>query len=111
MKQLNVNGSEILTYRLDVVVRNQNNHNYEDLFVEIITSEDSKEHSYQYTMHSDERVPTVDWLKQALKERLDAAKNDYLSFKIKEDSVRSYLLIQVGGKRFGTLQVTGRRLK
>lgn len=111
MKQLDVNGSEILTYRLDVVVRSQNNHDYKDLFVEIITIEEGKEHSYQYEMHSDERVPTVEWLKQELEVRLDAVKKDYLSFKIREYTERNYLFIEVSGNRFENLQVTGVRLR
>lgn len=107
MKQLNVNGSEICSYKLEVVSRNQNDFVYEDLYVEIITSQQDRENSYRYTMHSDEIVPTVDWLKQALKERLDAAKKDYLSFKISEDNDRRDFLIQVGGNRFEILQVQG----
>lgn len=111
MKQLNVNGSEVLSYTLKVMERTQDNSVYEDLYVEVLTSEKDEEHSYRYTMHSDGRVPTVEWLKQELKERLDVAKNNYLSFKIREYSERSYLFIEVSGKRFDILQVTGRRLK
>lgn len=111
MKQLNINGSEITNYTLKIVSRTQKNSVYEDLNVEIVTFEKGAEHSYKYTMHSDGRVPSVEWLEQELEKRLKAAKNDYLPVKIREYTERSYLFIEVGGNRFEILQVTGRRLQ
>ncbi|KAA0915798.1 hypothetical protein [Psychrobacter sp. ANT_WB68] len=111
MNKLNINGSEILTYNLDVVTRSHNNHDYEDLIVEIITREEGKEHSYKYRMHSDERVPSVHWLLSELKEMLEEANRNKSFFEISEDSVRRYLFVSVTSNDHKTLQVTGERLR
>ncbi len=110
MSQLNVNGSEILTYKLDIVVRSQNNHDYEDLFVEIITREQGKKHSYKYKMHSDERVPNVEWLKQELETMLETANAEKSFFKIEEDSEKRYLFVSIISNNDKRLQITGDRL-
>ena len=111
MEQLNINGSEILSYKLKVVERTQYSSVYEDLHVEIATREKGQEHSYKYKMHSDERVKSVEWLKQELEGMLGEANRNKSFFEIAEDSVKRYLFISVSSNSDKRLQVTGERLR
>jgi len=104
-KKLNVTGSQIKSYDLQVKDFNQNNIQFQRIYLSIHVDNGV----YNYEICEDARF-TIDYLKVKIPEELNYAIENFNRVEISEYPERSYLYFEVRHKDFRLMQVSGRRL-
>ncbi len=105
-KQLNVTGSHITNYSIDVKDFKENDVQFQRLYLNIKVDENEL---YSYEICGDARF-TIEYLKDKIPEELDFAIEHLNRVEIHEYTERSYLFFEVHHKDLRQMQVTGRRL-
>jgi hypothetical protein len=105
-KQLNVTGSHITNYNLEVKSFNENGFQFQRLY--LIIEVDGQEF-YSYEICEDTRF-TIEYLRNKIPEELNFAIVNFNRVEISEYTERDYLFFHVHHKDFRQMQVTGRRL-
>ena len=105
-KQLNVTGSHITNYNLEVKDFNENGMQFQRLYLNI---EVDRQELYSYEICEDTRFSIV-YLINKIAEELNFAIENFNKVTISEYPERFYLFFQVHHNGFSQMQVTGRRL-
>lgn len=104
-KKLNVTGSQIKSYDLQVKDFNENGIEFQRIYLSIHADNGI----YKYEICEDVRF-TIEYLKDKIPEELNYAIDNFNRVEISEDTERKYLHFEVHHKDFRQMQVTGTRL-
>ncbi|MBJ8476472.1 hypothetical protein [Acinetobacter bereziniae] len=105
-KQLNVTGSHITGYDINVKDFNENGIQLQRLYLNIKVDENEL---YSYEICEDTRF-TIKYLEDKISEELDYAIENFNRVEISERAERNYLYFEVHHKEFRQMQVTGKRI-
>lgn len=104
-KKLNLTGSQIQDYTLQVKDFDENGIKFQRIYLSIFADNEA----YKYEICEDTRF-TIEYLKDKISEELDYAVKNLNRVEISEYSERDYLFFQVHHRDFRQMQMTGRRL-
>lgn len=104
-KKLNVTGSQIKSYELQVKDFNKNGIEFQRIYLSIHADNGI----FKYEINEDDRF-TIEYLKDKIPEELDYAIKNFNRVEISEYTDRNYLFFEVHHKDFRQMQVTGTRL-
>lgn len=104
-KKLDVTGSKITEYDLQVKDFDESGIKFQRIYLTITADNES----YKYEICEDRRF-TIAYLKDKIPQELDYAIANFNKVEISEYTERDYLFFHVHHKDFRQMQVTGRRL-